>query len=116
MILSRLGTDSPWLLVAGGAVLCAGMGPMPALLTNLVVGSVSPDKAGSASAVSETGNELGMSVGVAVIGSIGGAVYRSVLDGRLPNGLPAGARAAAREGLPNALAVAHGVGARRVRR
>lgn len=111
VILSRLGTDSPWLLVAGGAVLCAGMGPMPALLTNLVVGSVSPDKAGSASAVSETGNELGMSVGVAVIGSIGGAVYRSVLDGRLPNGLPAGARAAAREGLPNALAVAHGVGA-----
>ena len=54
---------------------------------DLIVGSAPPERAGAASAVSETGNELGNALGIALLGSIGVAVYR----GAMADGLPAGA-------------------------
>ncbi len=105
LMLTQVGTaSSPWLLLTI-MVIWGGMGPMPALFTNLIVGSVSPTEAGTASAVSETGNELGMAVGIAVIGSIATAVFRGHLAGA-HLGLTASTAGSARESLPDALNVA----------
>jgi MFS transporter, DHA2 family, multidrug resistance protein len=105
VLLTQIGSHSPGLLVAAVVVVCGGLGPMPALLTDLVVGSVPPEKAGSASAVSETGNELGIASGVAVIGSLASAVYRHSLGDSVP-----GASGLSRESLAGALTTADSVG------
>ncbi|MFI0357538.1 MFS transporter [Actinomadura sp. 9N407] len=63
-------------LVAGIVIVYIGQGPLMALGTDLVVGSAPPEKAGSASAISETSTELGLAFGVATLGSIGTLAYR----------------------------------------
>lgn len=86
------GADSGPVLVATGITLVFfGAGPMTALSTDLVVGSVPPRGAGSAASMSETATELGISLGVAVLGSLGTAVYRGRIEGSLPGGVPADA-------------------------
>lgn len=69
------GADLAW-LVAGYAIWQLGCGPMVALGTDLVVGSVPPERAGSAAALSETSSELGFAIGITVIGSAVAAAYR----------------------------------------
>ncbi|GAA0252931.1 MFS transporter [Saccharothrix mutabilis subsp. mutabilis] len=92
------------LLIAGFIVLYPAVNPAMALTTGLVVGSVPPEKAGAASGLSTTANDLGLSLGVALIGSIGVAVYR---DGvALPGGLTDEDASAARDSLDGAVAVA----------
>ncbi|OXM70833.1 MFS transporter [Amycolatopsis vastitatis] len=61
----------------GLAVTSAGVGPMIALGTDLVVGSVPPRKAGAASALAQTVNEFGYSLGIATVGTLGNAVVRA---------------------------------------
>ncbi|MCR3742171.1 MFS transporter, DHA2 family, multidrug resistance protein [Actinomadura glauciflava] len=67
-------------VIAGITVLALGTGPLFALGTGLVVGSVPPERAGSAASMSETGNYLGGSLGLAVIGVIGASVYQARMD------------------------------------
>jgi DHA2 family multidrug resistance protein-like MFS transporter len=100
LMLTQIGTSSSPFLLLTILVIFGGMGPMPALFTDLIVGSVTPEEAGSASAVSETGNEMGIAVGIAVIGSVATAVFRGHLD------LPAGVPSSAKENLASALATA----------
>ncbi|WP_431676558.1 MFS transporter [Kitasatospora sp. KL5] len=69
------------LVVAGITVLALGTGPLFALGTGLVLGSVPPERAGSAAAMSETGNYFGGSLGFALLGSLAAVVYRSRTDG-----------------------------------
>ncbi|MFC7548540.1 MFS transporter [Plantactinospora sp. GCM10030261] len=69
------------LVMAGIAVLALGTGPLFALGTSLVVGSVPPERAGSAASMSETGNYFGGSLGLALIGVVAAVVYRSRMDG-----------------------------------
>ena len=64
-------------LVAGSVVMAFGAAQVITLGTDLVVGSAPPERAGAASAISETGLELGGALGIALLGSIGTAVYRS---------------------------------------
>jgi MFS transporter, DHA2 family, multidrug resistance protein len=64
-------------LVAGMAISALGLGPVATLATDLAVGVAPPERAGAASAVSETGSELGGALGIAVLGSIATAVYRA---------------------------------------
>lgn len=66
------------IVVAGFSLAYLGLGTIAALGTDLVVGSAPADKAGSASAMSETVQDLGVSLGIAVLGSI--ATARAVLD------------------------------------
>jgi DHA2 family multidrug resistance protein-like MFS transporter len=80
------------LVVTGFLLACVGVAPPTAVGTDLVIGSVPPERAGSAASVSETGNELGIALGLAVLGSVGTLVYR----GEAP--------APARESLANAVA------------
>ncbi|WP_327681827.1 MFS transporter [Kitasatospora sp. NBC_00458] len=81
------------LVMAGIAVLALGTGPLFALGTGLVIGSVPPERAGSAASMSETGNYLGGSLGFALLGAVAAVVYRSRTDGT-PDSLAAAVAAA----------------------
>jgi len=92
-------------LLVGFALFNLGAGPLTTLGTGIVIGSVAPEKAGTAAAVSQTGNEFGFALGVAVVGSIGAFVYR-LQTATLPHELSADAAAAVRETLATAEATA----------
>jgi DHA2 family multidrug resistance protein-like MFS transporter len=94
------------LLVTGSVVFSLGLAPVDTLTTDLVVGSAPPERAGAASALSETAAEFGGALGIAVLGVIGTRVYRSHLDGALPPGIVPRAAAAARDTLGGAVAAA----------
>lgn len=68
------------LLVLATVVLALGLSPMFTLGTELIISSAPAEKAGSASALAETGAEFGGAVGIAVFGSIGVAIYRARMD------------------------------------
>ncbi len=70
------------LAMTGIAVLALGTGPLFALGTGLVVGSVPPERAGSAASMSETGNYFGGSLGLALLGVLAAVIYRGRMDGR----------------------------------
>ena len=74
------------------------------MATELVVGTAPPERAGAASAMSETSSEFGGALGIAVLGSIGAAVYRAQVADAVPAGVPAEAAAAARDTLGGAVA------------
>ena len=63
-------------------MLALGAGPLFALGTGLVIGSVPPERAGSAASMSETANYLGSSLGLALLGVIGASVYRGHMAAR----------------------------------
>ena len=87
-ILSRLdGSSDMTLVVIGQVIMSLGFGPTVILGLDMIVGAAPPERAGAASAISETSQEFGFAVGVAILGSIGAAVYRRSLDGSLPAGL-----------------------------
>lgn len=94
------------LLIAGFIVLYPAVNPAMALTTDMIVGAVPPEKAGAASGLSTTANDLGISLGIALIGSIGVAVYRGEITDTLPGGLPEGTAAAARDSLDGAVSAA----------
>jgi DHA2 family multidrug resistance protein-like MFS transporter len=96
-------------LVAGSVVLSLGLAPVFALGTDMIVGAAPAEKAGAASAISETGNELGGALGIAILGSVGTAVYRSRVSEAVPSGVPSGAADAARDTLGAAVAAAEGL-------
>ena len=105
-ILTQVDTNSLATLVLGSMVFSLGLGPVFVLTTDLVLGSAPPERAGAASATSETGAELGGALGIAILGSIGTAVYRASVSDRLTAGIPVDAARAARETLASAVAVA----------
>ncbi|QZY20486.1 MFS transporter [Streptomyces decoyicus] len=105
--LSRLEPGSAlWFVLVGSAVYASGLVMVMSLGNELAIGLAPPERAGSASAVLESGTELGGALGMAILGSIGSAIYRTDIGDALPFGLPAGAAAAARETLAGAAAVA----------
>jgi DHA2 family multidrug resistance protein-like MFS transporter len=73
--------DGPVTVVAGAAVIAFGTGPLFALGTGVVIGSVAPEQAGSAAALSETSNYLGGTVGIALFGTVAAGVYHARLAG-----------------------------------
>ncbi|MFD5232850.1 MFS transporter [Streptomyces qaidamensis] len=93
-------------LVTATVVFALGMGPMTILGTDMILGAVPPERAGGASALSETNQEFGMAIGVAGLGSVGTAVYSSRLADTMPAGVPAQTADAARETLAAALSSA----------
>ncbi|MFV0319102.1 MAG: MFS transporter [Microbacterium sp.] len=85
-----------------------GIGMAETVSNELVLTTAPPEKAGAASAVSETAYELGAVLGTAILGGIITALYRAKLV--LPEGLPPAAAEAARETLAGAIHAAEGVG------
>jgi len=76
---------------------------------NMIVGSAPPEKAGSASSMSETSQELGLSLGFATLGSLGAAIYRGGISETIPSDVPPRAAETARESLAGAVSAADGL-------
>jgi len=73
----------------------AGDGVALTIASDTVLAVAPKDRAGAASAVSETGYELGTALGIALLGSVLTAVYQGAL--KVPGGLPPEIAAAANE-------------------
>lgn len=95
------------MLVGAFVALGIGIGMAETVSNELILSSAPPEKAGAASAVSETAYELGAVLGTAILGGLLTALYRGSLV--LPAGLPAGAAEASRETLAGAVAAADGL-------
>jgi DHA2 family multidrug resistance protein-like MFS transporter len=93
-------------LIVVSVVVSLALAPLFSLTTEMIVGSAPPERAGAASAISETGAEVGGAVGIAILGSVGTAVYRKGVAADLPIDIPADAGDAARDTLGAAVAVA----------
>jgi DHA2 family multidrug resistance protein-like MFS transporter len=98
-------TGGLFVLITGAVVVSAGLGPMMALATDMVVGSAPAERAGAAAAISSTAPQLGGALGIALLGSVITAVYRGELSAAA---VPAGAR----DSLSTAVALAHGLSGR----
>ncbi len=102
-LLTRVGGSTGLaVLVTGSVVFAFGLAPVFTLATDLIVGSAPPERAGAASAISETASELGGALGIAILGVIGTAVYR----GQVTGAIPSGAATASRDTLGGAVAAA----------
>jgi DHA2 family multidrug resistance protein-like MFS transporter len=107
LLLSQVGSTGGLItLVLAIAVVSFGVGPLFALGTGMVVGSVPPEKAGAAASLSETSNELGATLGLAIFGSVGAAVYHYQMADAIPSGVPTMAAETARETVAAATAIA----------
>ncbi|MFE2271832.1 MFS transporter [Streptomyces lavendulae] len=83
-LISLVGTDSLWLMLAGAGVLASGIVVVMSLVSDMALASAPAEKAGSAASLLETGQEFGGALGMALLGSLGTAVYRSDLSGAEP--------------------------------
>jgi len=81
-------------LVSGSVVYSLGLAPVFTLTNDMIIGNAPPERAGAASAISETSSELGGALGIAILGSIGTAVYRSAMADAVAHGVPPEAAAA----------------------
>jgi DHA2 family multidrug resistance protein-like MFS transporter len=100
------GGSSLAVLVTASIVLALGVAPAVTLGTDLIVSTAPPERAGSASGLSETGAELGGALGIAVLGSIGTAVYRNEVADAVPAGVPLEEAETARDTLGGAIEAA----------
>jgi EmrB/QacA subfamily drug resistance transporter len=88
VVISRVGTASPyWLLLAGLIPLGAGMGAAMTPATAAITEGLPAAQQGVGSALNDLSREVGGALGIAVIGSIVTAAYRSNLH--LPVVIPA---------------------------
>jgi DHA2 family multidrug resistance protein-like MFS transporter len=109
-VLTQLDRADPLaVIVIGGIIYSLGVSPVVILATDIIVGSAPVERAGAASAISETSSELGGALGIAILGSIGTAIYRSRMTAAMPNGVPADVGEAARGTLGGATGVAAGL-------
>lgn len=109
--LTQIRTDSAlWFCLSAGALYVGGLVAAMTLANELAIGAAPPERAGSAAAVLESGQELGGALGMAVLGSVGAAVYSRDMADALPAdvaaALPGGEADAVRETLGGAAAAA----------
>lgn len=93
-------------LVLGTIVMSLGLAPVFTIGNEMIISSAPPERAGAASAISETVSEFSAALGVAVFGSLGSLYYRTQLAGALPAGLSAGDGEASLATLGGAIAAA----------
>lgn len=106
-VLTQIDRAAPLaVIVIGSVIYSLGISPVFILATDIIVGSAPIERAGAASAISETSSELGGALGIAILGSIGTAVYRGRMADAMPNGVPSDVREIARGTLGGATAVA----------
>jgi DHA2 family multidrug resistance protein-like MFS transporter len=94
------------LAVVGIAIVHLGAAPLFALGTGMVVGSVPPERAGSAASASETSSHFGSTLGMALLGTVGTALYRSQMSGGALDGVPPDIAESARQTLGGATSAA----------
>lgn len=91
-------------LIGTSFVYSLGIAPVFTLTNDLIIGAAPPERAGAASAISETGAELGGALSIAILGTIGTAVYRTQMDDGIPASVPADQAETARDTLGGAVA------------
>ncbi|MFT4042555.1 MAG: MFS transporter [Gordonia sp. (in: high G+C Gram-positive bacteria)] len=69
-------SSSLWIYLVFTAIAGAGYGTQFSLVSDVVVGSVPPERSGAAGGVSETSFELGTALGLALLGSLATLVFR----------------------------------------
>ena len=80
-IIAQVGTDTPYLLMAGGlVVLGAGMGAAMTPATSAITDALPPAQQGVGSAINDLSREVGGATGIAVIGSILTSTYTSQVN------------------------------------
>lgn len=109
LLMVDTGTGLPW-LVAGTVVMSLGMAPVFTLGNEIIITSAPPERAGAASALSETASELSGALGVALLGSLGVAWYQTRVGAAMPAALPAPSADAALDTLAGALHAAGSLG------
>ncbi|OQR65514.1 MFS transporter [Streptomyces maremycinicus] len=107
---ATLDADTPiWLLEIVFFCMGAGMAHVMTPTSVVIMQALPREKAGSASALSNTFRQLGGALGIAVLGSVLSASYRSGIEGHL-GGLPASLRDTAGESIEATLGVAAKLG------
>ncbi|UVJ40386.1 MFS transporter [Arthrobacter sp. CJ23] len=96
--------QGPVFLLSALLLIALGVGSAETISNDMILGAVPADKAGAASAISETGYELGSLLGTAVLGSILTASYQHNL--LLPEGLSEAGAGQAGETLAGAVETA----------
>lgn len=80
-ILVPLSTGTPLgMYVLGFSMLALGFGPVLSLITDSIIATVPPKRAGMASGISETASELGGALGIALLGSLAAFIYTSSIE------------------------------------
>jgi MFS transporter, DHA2 family, multidrug resistance protein len=104
-----LGGPAGTALLGVAAVLVgAGIGLSETITNDAILAAAPPERAGAASALSETAYEIGAVLGTAVLGSVLAAAYRAHVD--VPGGVGPVLAGAARETLGGAVTAADRVG------
>jgi DHA2 family multidrug resistance protein-like MFS transporter len=93
-------------IVIANFIMSAGFGLVFILTSDMVIGAAPAERAGAASAISETGAEFGGALGIAVLGTIGTAVYRTLMADSMPTNVPHAMAEIARDTLGGAVTVA----------
>jgi MFS transporter, DHA2 family, multidrug resistance protein len=90
-------------LIAATVVMSLGLAPVFTLGNEMIITSAPPERAGAASALSETSAEFSGAVGIAVLGSFGTLLYRIRLQHVALEGVPPDALSQAASTLAGAL-------------
>ncbi|MEY9857605.1 DHA2 family multidrug resistance protein-like MFS transporter [Catenulispora sp. GAS73] len=93
-------------LLIGAGVAAGGVVAAQSIVGNMVMAAAPAERAGSASALNETGAELGSSLGMALLGSVGAAIYHHKMRSVGAAGVPDAAVRAGHETIGGADAVA----------
>ncbi|WP_433277164.1 MFS transporter [Pseudonocardia xinjiangensis] len=108
LLCTALAVDTPVTVLAVASVLVgAGIGLSETITNDAILTAAPADRAGSASAVSETAYEIGAVLGTAVLGSVLTAVYRGGVH--VPVGVDPAGTHAAQETLGGAVTTAAGL-------
>ncbi|MFI1018418.1 MFS transporter [Streptomyces sp. NPDC020965] len=106
-VIAQVKADSELsMVIIGATMMAAGVGVVLTLAADLIIAAAPPERAGSASGLSETCAEFGGALGIAVLGSIGASIYRQNMDDNMPTGLPEAVSDTAHETLGGAVQVA----------
>jgi DHA2 family multidrug resistance protein-like MFS transporter len=93
------------LVVTSTVVFSLGLSAVFTLANDFILSASPPEKAGAASAISETSSEFGGAFGIAILGTIGTTIYRTALNPSLANSMPPEMAETARDTLAGALAI-----------
>jgi DHA2 family multidrug resistance protein-like MFS transporter len=81
------------IVVVSTVAMSLGLAPVFTIANEMIITAAPPERAGAASALSETASEFSGALGVALFGSLGTALYRRQLGDALPGAVPAEALA-----------------------
>src|SRR5581483_9397212 len=108
LILTRTSPTSSLAGISCGLfVLYIGLAPVFITAIDLMIGSVTLERAGEVSALSETASEFGGALGFAILGSVVAFIYRDGVANLIPAEVTANLATVAKDTLGGAVSVAH---------